>query len=576
MFRHVYRYLRPTCGSIICRPNISCCCCGRQLSVTAGLFKDNNNNNPKDNSGDNKNIDTIQTTTTADSRQTTGSDVSVKADDSEVDEYKWGPNEGVPYDPQKDPALTVEHTPYKYPQFFTRQIRQMGLKRAVRIIKDDLSVLKTGRIKRPPWELPPPNEVDVAIFGGGIIGSAIAYFLKQRAPQSFTCCVFERDPTYTRASTTQSIGGIRQQFSLNENILMSMYGIDFLRDVKKHLSVLDNEPPDLRFHPHGHLVLATYAGAQQLVENHKLQTDLGAFVELYTPDKLKEKFPWLNTDGIAIGSYGVQNEGWFDPWALLLAFKTKAQTLGVEYIQGDVLDFNLMTSNAANYDHSGQSRQQVNHVIYRNPDGFVKQMTFAAGIVCGGASSAVLADKLDYGNKPGILSHPLPVEPRKRYVYVFNAPDGPGIDFPLIMDPSSVYCRREGLGGNFICGRNPSEDEEPDVSNLDVDYSYFDTHIYPQLVNRVPAFSSAKIKGAWSGLIEYNTVDQNPIIGRDPYYGNLFWATGFSGQGIQMAPAVGRAMNELFFDNGYQTIDLSRFSWQRILRNEPIKEAQIM
>ena len=119
------------------------------------------------------------------------------------------------------------------------------------------------------------------------------------------------------------------------------------------------------------------------------------------------------------------------------------------------------------------------------------------------------------------------------------------------------------------------QSEEPDVSNLDVDYSYFDSHISGQLAHRVPAFKDLKLKGAWAGFYEYNTLDQNPIIGRDQYYGNILWATGFSGQGIQMAPAVGRAVQELLFDGRYQTIDLSRFSWQRIYDRRPLRETNI-
>ncbi len=108
-----------------------------------------------------------------------------------------------------------------------------------------------------------------------------------------------------------------------------------------------------------------------------------------------------------------------------------------------------------------------------------------------------------------------------------------------------------------------------------MDYSYFDRAIWPQLANRVKAFESIKLKSAWAGFYEYNTLDQNPIIGRDPYYNNILWATGFSGHGIQMAPAVGRAIMELLYDNNYQTIDLRRFGWQRVLRDQPLRELNV-
>jgi len=55
-----------------------------------------------------------------------------------------------------------------------------------------------------------------------------------------------------------------------------------------------------------------------------------------SPAKLKRRFPWLNVDGIALGSYGYENEGWFDPWALMTCFKMKAISLGVDFIPGEV------------------------------------------------------------------------------------------------------------------------------------------------------------------------------------------------------------------------------------------------
>ena len=64
--------------------------------------------------------------------------------------------------------------------------------------------------------------------------------------------------------------------------------------------------------------------------------ECGAKVELLTANQLKRKFSWLNTDGIVLGSYGYQNEGWFDPWALLSSLKLKAKEFGVHFIEGEV------------------------------------------------------------------------------------------------------------------------------------------------------------------------------------------------------------------------------------------------
>lgn len=142
-----------------------------------------------------------------------------------------------------------------------------------------------------------PNHCDVLIIGGGAIGSSIAYFLKERAREGLRIAVVEKDKTYEMASTTLSVGGLRQQFSLEENILMSLYAADFFRDVKQYLG----EHVNLNFVPHGYLFLATEEGAQQLHENSILQNRLGAKNVLLTKKKLKSRFPWLNVDDIELG-----------------------------------------------------------------------------------------------------------------------------------------------------------------------------------------------------------------------------------------------------------------------------------
>ncbi|XP_065293865.1 FAD-dependent oxidoreductase domain-containing protein 1-like [Dermacentor albipictus] len=419
-----------------------------------------------------------------------------------------------------------------------------------------------------------PNEVDILVVGGGIMGSSIAYWLKQRAPESFTLGVLERDLTYARSSTVLSIGGIRQQFSLPENVQLSLFSAEFLRNVKQNLSVLDFDPPDIQFQPHGYLFLASEEGVGQMVKNSQMQEELGAKIELLKPDVLGQQFPWINTEGIALASHGLENEGWFDPYALLTALRRKAVSLGARYLNAELVGFEFQSRAA----HPGpeMSYEPVNRALVKTPDGVTRKITFAILVVAAGPHSGEVAKLLRVGTGQGLLEFPLPVEPRKRYVYVVHCPDGPGLNFPLVVTPNGVYCRREGLGGHFVCGKSPAPDEEPDVGDLDVDYSFFDKAILPTLAHRIPAFKSLKVKSAWAGFYDYNTLDQNGCVGRHPCYNNVFFATGFSGHGIQMAPGVGRAIMELILDGKYVSIDLKRFGLERFIHQEPIKEASIV
>jgi glycine/D-amino acid oxidase-like deaminating enzyme len=56
----------------------------------------------------------------------------------------------------------------------------------------------------------------------------------------------------------------------------------------------------------------------------------------------------------------------------------------------------------------------------------------------------------------------------------------------------------------------------------------------------------------------------------------LFFVNGFSGHGMQQSPAVGRALSELVTYGGYQTLDLQAFGWDRVLKNQPLFEINIV
>ena len=145
---------------------------------------------------------------------------------------------------------------------------------------------------------------------------------------------------------------------------------------------------------------------------------------------------------------------------------------------------------------------------------------------------------------------------------------------PLVVDPSGVYFRPEGSG--YLCGVAPPEDRDPPSDDFEVDHALFDDIIWPALAARVPGFEALRVRSAWAGHYDVNTLDHNAIIGAHPQLDNLLFANGFSGHGLQHAPGVGRALAELVLHGGWRTLDLSRLGWARVLANEPLREANVV
>jgi len=115
------------------------------------------------------------------------------------------------------------------------------------------------------------------------------------------------------------------------------------------------------------------------------------------------------------------------------------------------------------------------------------------------------------------------------------------------------------------------------VADLDaIDHAFFESEVWPQLAARVPAFESVKVVNAWAGYYDYNTLDQNAIIGPHPRLANLYFANGFSGHGAQQGAAAGRALAELIVHGAFRTIELTRLGYSRIAEGRPLRERNVI
>ncbi len=387
---------------------------------------------------------------------------------------------------------------------------------------------------------------DVVIVGGAVHGASVAYHLAADPDFSGRVLLVEKDPSFGQAATALSAGSIRQQFSTAINIAISLHGIAFLRDIGERLAV-DGDKPDIALREGGYLFLATEAGAATLARNHALQTSLGADILHHDAQALAARFPWLSTGGVAAGAWGRSGEGWFDGFSLMQAFRRKARSLGVEILAGEAVAIEHGDGRATGVRRSDGTRIGAGHVV----------------LAAGTGATALAATA-------GVA---LPVEARKRMVFSFACRQTLE-NFPLIVDPSGVYVRPEG--DLYICGSAPPADRDALAVDFDVDHSFFEETIWPVLAARVPAFEEIRPGRAWAGHYDMNLFDHNAIVGPLPGLDNLLVANGFSGHGLQQAPAVGRGLAELIVHGRYVSLDLSPLGYERIAANKPLVEENIV
>ncbi len=387
-------------------------------------------------------------------------------------------------------------------------------------------------------------KADITIIGGAIIGSCAAWYLRE---EGFTgsIAIVEPDPHFATAATTLSCASIRQQFSTAENIRLSAMTLEVFRNLKKQFG----PDADIAFRENGYLILAGPEGLPVLQHNLGIQESCGADVILETPGQLSQRFAWLSTEGIAGGTLGISGEGWFDAHALLSLYRSALRHRDITFVKASVRAIGL-------------SVNRINHVELDSGERIITPLAINAAGPAAGKIAAMAGIEL-------------PVEPRKRSVFVFECrTDIP--DLPLMVDPSGVYVRPEGL--MFIAGGG--EDHESDScaneGDFEPDWHLFETVIWPKLAERVPAFEAVRPGRAWAGHYDYNTFDQNAVIGRHPEITGFLFCNGFSGHGLQQAPAAGRAIAELVVHGSFKTIDCSAFRFERIAEDKPFRELNVI
>jgi sarcosine oxidase subunit beta len=360
-----------------------------------------------------------------------------------------------------------------------------------------------------------PRSADIVIIGAGAIGASIAYQLGRRGTRDVV--VLERD-TVGAGSTSKAAGGIRVQFGTRVEIELSLRGIAFFKRFEDEMGV----PCD--FHQEGYLFVVTdEATLTRFRTNVALQRSMGADVRVIAPDDARALVPALNMDDALAAIWGPL-DGHASPNDVVQAYAAQARARGVRIVEDTPVTGIVV------------ERGRVAGVL--TPAGPI-----ATRLVVNAAGPwAPLV-----GRMAGLS---LPVDPRRRHIFVTDAFDGIRHPMPLVTDTGSgFYCRSEQ--GAILM--SPGDIGATTEYEAQVDWSMLELAV-ERAIRRIPALEGAQVRHAWAGLRPL-TPDGRAILDWAPGVEGLYLAVGFCGHGFQHSPAVGETVAEVLLD-GRSTLDI--------------------
>jgi len=379
------------------------------------------------------------------------------------------------------------------------------------------------------------ESADVVIAGGGISGCALAY---QLAKRNVDVVLLERE-TLGSQSTGKCAGGVRQQFSTEDNVKVMRLSVKLLESFEQETG----HPADFR--QIGYLFVFTQP---QQVEDFRHNMEMWHRVGLtearwVDPAEAAKMVPVLNVDDV-LGCTFCPTDGIASPADVTAGYATAARRLGARLREGvEVTGIDIASGRVQGV------RTSAGDIATR------------LVINCAGPWAASI------GRMAGLE---IPVLPYRRHIAVTGAFPAVPRNTPMTVDfHTSLYFHPEGDG--VLMGM--SDRTEPPAYVTDVNWDFLEK-MFEQAARRAPALAGAGVKTAWAGLYE-STPDHQAILGPIAEIEGFWCAAGFSGHGFMQAPAAALLVTQLLLDKKSE-IDISSFAFERFARGALVTERNII
>lgn len=384
-----------------------------------------------------------------------------------------------------------------------------------------------------------PRTASTVIVGGGITGTAAAFFLADRGEADV---VLLEQGALGSGTTKGGMGGIRHQFVDELDVRLSLMATEFWREFSSFTGSTHE------FHERGYLFVAeTAAGLAQLKEPLAMYERLGVPVQMLDRQDIEDLVPGIRTDDLAGGRL-CPRDGYGDPLAALSGFAAGALLAGVRIFEGTAV-LGLV-----------REGDRVTGVRTSTGDISAERVLLASGVW-----TTALAASAGIG---------VPIWPYRRSI-MESGPVPVLANVPMTIEWESGFHFRPKDGRQRFAMPNLTADgraeKGPDAAPASFDALAFPPLEVPASLEpwvraraawRHPAFRDLEITSSWSCYYEM-TPDDHPVVGRVPDVDGLYIAAGFSGHGFMHTPATAQLIVEEMLDGKATTLDISDLSLER-------------
>ena len=380
-----------------------------------------------------------------------------------------------------------------------------------------------------------PTRASVVVIGGGVMGLSTAYHLASAGVRDV---VLVEQADFGSGSTCKAAGGVRAQFSDAVNIELGLRSLETFERFKQEFD------QEIDLHQVGYLFLLDQPGQVAAFEqNVALQNELGVTSRMIDVAEAKRLSPLIETDGLLAAAWSPR-DGHCTPESVVLGYARAARRAGARLVRGcEVTDIHT----------DGTSITAVETSL-----GTIATDT----VVC---AAGAWARRL--GDLVGVA---LPVEPVRRQIVTTEPMAGLDPRTPFTIDFStSLYFHSEGPG--LLIGMSDPDEEPGFKLNRSDDWL---PRLGDAIERRAPRLAEVGIAGGWAGLYEM-TPDHNALVGEARDVSRFLYATGFSGHGFLMGPAIGEVMRDLYLGN-QPAVDVSGLDARRFAESAVRPELNIV